>query len=385
MSLSGNRKPLRYTQPLFSRVLTQGILVSAAACLFGCGSHEPATKSPAAAVHVSGIARETVKTVSRPETVELSGTVRARISAMVSARVAGSVTLLKVREGDRVKKGQILAQLEAQENLAQAAQASSAVDEARRGVDEALAQKKLADATFERYQKLFKEQAVSRQEFEVRQTEHEVASQAAARAEARLRQAHESSRAAAAMADYTRIAAPISGIITSRQIGLGATVFPAQPLFTIEDEGSYQLELAVPESFAAHIRVGTPLRVTLDALSSDSAARVAEIVPAADPGSRTFIARVNLGTAGVRSGMFGRGTVALGASKPVITVPRAAVIEQGALTSLWVVDREKTARLRLVKTGREIDGRIEILSGLSDGEHIATAGIAQLRDGAKVD
>ena len=224
------------------------------------------------------------KSGSVPETQEIVGTVRARTSAVVSTRIPGTVSVLRVREGDRVRKGQLLAQLDAQENQATAAVATAGIDEARRGLDEALSRKRLADTTFERYQRLFNEQAVTRQEFDVKQTERDLAAQGVARAEARLRQAQEGARAAGTMADYTRIIAPISGIITTKQADLGATVFPAQPLMTIEDEGSYQLELAIPETMAATVKPGTPVQVTLDALGSSFAAKIAEIVPSADPG-----------------------------------------------------------------------------------------------------
>jgi RND family efflux transporter MFP subunit len=237
---------------------------------------------------VKGVTVEIVKNSAVADLLDVVGTVRARTSAVVSTRIPGTISVLRVREGDRVKKGQLLAQLDAQENQAAAAGASALIDEARRGLDEALSRKKLADATYERYQKLFTDQAVSRQEFETRLAEKEVAAQAAARAESKLKQAQEGAKASTAMSDYTRITAPISGVITSKPADLGATVFPGQPLMTIEDEGSYQLELSLPENLATKVKPGTPVQVTLDAFGSTFAAKIAEIVPTADPASRTL-------------------------------------------------------------------------------------------------
>jgi multidrug efflux system membrane fusion protein len=227
--------------------------------LGGCGKkHEDGGKKDAVAPQVvKGVLLETVATSSMQETLEVVGTVRARTSAQVSTRIPGIISVLKVREGDRVHKGQLLAQLDAQENQAQAAVAVAGVEEARRSLNESISRKKLADATFERYQQLFTEQAITRQEYEIKQTEKELATQGVARAEARLRQAQEGSKAAGTMADYTRIIAPISGIITSKPADLGATVFPGQPVMTIEDEGSYQLDLAIPESMAVKVKPGT--------------------------------------------------------------------------------------------------------------------------------
>jgi len=354
--------------------------------LAGCSEKSPGThgqETPPAMV--KGVVLETVQTSTLPETIEVSGTVHSRTSALVSARVAGTVSLLKVREGDRVRKGQLLAQLEALENQAQASLALSGSDEALRALDDAMARKKLTDATFERYQKLFSEQAVTRQEFEVKQTERDLAAGGVARAEARLKQAREGALAAGAVADYTRISAPVSGIVTSKPVDLGATVFPGQPLLTIEDEGAYQLELAVPENLAVRIKPGTPVQVSLDALSSSFSAKITEIVPAADPGSRTFTAKIPLSQKGLKSGMFGRGAISLGPGVTGLTVPRAAVAERGALTSVWVVGNDNRAAMRLVKMGRTVGNRVEILGGLSAGERIAVSGVDKISEGNRVE
>jgi RND family efflux transporter MFP subunit len=363
------------------------LLLTILATLAGCGEKthtaQPANTGPV--VVVKGATTETVKTTSIPENVEVVGTVRARTSAVVSTRIPGTINVLRVREGDRVKKGQVLIQLDAQENQANAAMATAGIDEAQRGLDEMLSRKKLADSTFERYQKLFSEQAISRQEFDVKQSERDLAHQGAARAEARLRQTREGSRAATAMSDYTRIVAPISGIITSRQADLGATVFPAQPLMTIEDEGSYQLELAIPESLAVKVRPGAAVQVVLDAMGSSFTARITELVPAADPGSRTFNAKINLQQQGLKSGLFGRGLISLGSSINGMLIPKKAIVERGSLTSVWAVDKEGIAHMRLVKVGKTTAEKVEILSGLSDGERIVVSGVEKISEGVKVE
>jgi RND family efflux transporter MFP subunit len=358
-----------------------------ALALAGCPGkgQEAGNRQAEPAVVVTGITVETVKSGNLPETQEVVGTVRAHTSAVVSARIPGSVSVLRVREGDRVRKGQLLAQLDAQENQATAAVASAVIDDARRGLEEALSRKRLADTTFERYQKLFTEQAVSRQEFDVKQTERDLALQGVARAESRIKQAREGARAAGTMAGYTRIVAPISGIITANQANLGATVFPAQPLMTIEDEGSYQLELAIPESMAASVRIGAPVQVTLDSVNNSFEAHIAEIVPSADTASRTFTAKINLGQKGLKSGLFGRGVISLGSTAKGMLVARKAIVEHGALTSVWTVNKENIARMRLVKVGKTVGDRVEILSGLSDGDRLATSNVEKIIEGAKVE
>ncbi len=371
---------MRNYKPVVTILLT--VVLSAA----GCSKKQDAGKAESAPVAVvKGLSLETVKSVAVPELLDVVGSVRARTSAVVSTRIPGSINVLRVREGDRVKKGQVLAQLDAQENQATAAVATAAIDEARRGVDEALSRKKLADTTFDRYNNLLTEQAVSRQEFDVKQSEKDVAAQGAARAESRLKQAQEGAKAATTMSGYTRIIAPISGVVVSKQADLGATVFPGQPLMTIEDDGSYQLELALPESVATKVKAGSPLQVTLDAVGSSFAARIAEIVPTADPASRTFVAKIALNQKGLKSGMFGRGAISLGTTVNGITVPKKAVVDRGALTIVWTVDKENIARMRIVKVGRESGERVEILSGLSEGDRVVVTGAEKVTEAAKVE
>lgn len=361
------------------------MVIAASLATAGCSKQRDAEKTAPAPAVVKGVVMETVQSAAMPETFEVMGTVRARISAVVSTRIPGTINVLRVREGDRVRKGQLLIQLDAQENQATAAAATAGIDEARRGLDEAVTRKRLADTTFERYRNLFNERAVTRQEFDTKQAERDLATQGMARAEARLKQAREGSKAASTMADYTRITAPISGVITGKQADLGATIFPAQPLLTIEDEGSYQLELAVPESLGLKVKPGTVVQVTLEALNTNFSARVSEVVPAADAASRTFIVKVTLTQKGLKSGMFGRGTLNLGAMVNGMSVPKKAVVERGSLTLVWVVDTAHIARMRLVKTGKVVADRVEIVSGLSNGERVVTSGVEKVSEGVKVE
>ena len=153
---------------------------------------------------------------------------------------------------------------------------------------------------------------------------------------------------------------------------------------TIDDDGSYQLELAIPESQVRAVHTGTAVQVQIDATGSSFAARVTEVVPTSDPASRTYTAKVAIPQKGVRSGMFGRGSIALGSSIKGVRIPRTAVFERGALTAVWAVGTDEIVRMRLVKTGRVQGDSIEILSGLADGDRIVTGGMEKAVDGGKL-
>jgi RND family efflux transporter MFP subunit len=161
------------------------------------------------------------------------------------------------------------------------------------------------------------------------------------------------------------------------------TVFPGTPLMTVEEEGNYRLEVAAPEALLGRVKSGAPLRVSIDG-GGEMAGRVAEVVPTIDPASRTFIVKVDIAARGLRSGMYGRASFPVG-ERQALLVPKGAVVERGALTSVWVVDSRNVARMRLVKRGRATGDRAEILAGLSAGEKVVTAGVEKVVDGAQIE
>ncbi len=350
----------------------------------GCGERGKSGGKEAAPPAVSGVVVQSVLAGAIPEQIEAVGTVRARNSSVIAARIPATVTALYAKEGDRVAKGKLLVALEAREVAAGAAGAEAGVEEARRGLEDALARRKLARATFDRYQRLFQEQAVTRQEFDTRQTEREVAEQEVARAEARLTQAREGAKSAGTLASYTRITAPIAGVVTVKQAELGMTVFPGTQLLTVEEEGGYRLEVAAPEALLGKVKPGNAVRVAIDGAGDAIAGRVADVVPTVDPASRTFTVKVDVAAKGIRSGSYGRALFLVGTRQGIL-VPKRAVVERGALTSVWVAEKDNIARMRLVKVGEQVDDKVEILSGLSAGERIIVGGAEKVVDGARVE
>ena len=350
------------------------------ATVLGCGKkHEPVAQG--APVVVQGATVSTVAAEQIPDVQEAVGTVKARSTAVVSSRLTGSVTGVYAKEGDRVGKGKVLIAIEAVESGAASAGAAAGVEEAARALDEAHARKKLAEVTFERYSRLFSEQAVTRQEFDTRKTEQEVAVQGVARAEARLSQARQGAKAAGAVAGYGRVTSPISGVVVARQTEAGQTVFPGTPLMTVEGDEGFRLEVAAPEGLLGKVKAGDQLGIAVE--GAPATGRVSEVVPVVDSSSRTFTVKVDLPSRGLRSGSYGKAFFKTG-SRQAVAVPASAVVTRGALTSLWVVGTDGIARLRLVRLGRTLGERVEVLSGLTAGERIVTAGMERMTDGAKV-
>ena len=253
-------------------------------------------------------------------------------------------------------------------------------------------------ATATRYRMLWQRDLISAQDYEAAEAKRKSAVAAVDQATARLRslrareaqmrhridQARAEIRTAEIALGDTRITAPATGVVVDRRVEPGDLAMPGQPLLVLDDPRAYRLEAEVGESVIGRVRVGQRVPVTLDALGRTLDGRVAEIIPAADPASRTVTVKLELpADADLRSGLFGRARFPMG-ERQALTVPLSTLVERGQLTGVYVVDPQGVARFRLVTTGERRAGRAEILSGLAAGERIAGEGTDRLSDGVRV-
>jgi RND family efflux transporter MFP subunit len=333
-----------------------------------------------------------------PDTYEATGAVRARSASVLSSKVMAYIQQVSVAVGDRVREGQVLVTLDARDleaNVRRAeagrAEAQAAIPEADHGIAAAKAGLDLAKVTFGRIDELATKKSVSAQELDeatarlkAAQAAHEAARAKRAQLDSRLAQVEQEIRSATIMRDYTRITAPFAGVVTAKSVEPGALAAPGAPLLTIERDAGYRLEVSVDESRLPAVRPGQSVTVTLDAVDRPFTARVSEIVPSVDAASRTYTVKIDLPAMGnVRSGVFGRAAFPL-ASRSVLTVPVQALIERGQLQQMFVVE-DAQARLRLITTGRRVDHRLEVLSGLTAGEKVIVPVPAGLADSARVE
>ena len=391
------------------------ILIGCAAALFlSCGSKEGFSKtaSPPQKVKIEKALASPVE-----NTCEAMGTVRSKTSSVLSSKVLGLIFSIHVREGDRVKAGQLLVEIDDREMKAQLEKSRAGLKESQYALDEiekairgGEAEKKAADArlalassTLDRYKGLFERRSVSSQEFDEVQTKNTAAmadaDQASERLQAllakknqiiaRIDQAKADTVNAETSLSHTRILSPIDGIVTAKPADVGQMAAPGTPLLSVEDETHYRLEALVEESRIGQIHLGDPVSVSIDALGQKPiAGQVSEIVPALDPASRSYIIKIDLRTPDsstlFRSGLFGKVRFNTG-TKKVLTVPVQSVLERGQLTFVYVVDPAKVAHMRLIQTGKTYGDRVEVLSGLSEGDQVILEPLSAVKDGAAVE
>jgi len=360
-----------------------------------CGSNKPAGEETGGVV--SGVRIETVSATPVPQMYEAVGTVRSANVSLLNAQIGGTVREVRVKSGDHVRKGQVLALIDDRSPRAQVDAAQAGVEEATQGLAEveqalqaATADRQFAEATFTRYQALLQKSSLSRQEYDGAAAKYKAAlanerSLEAKKKEiqARHRQAQAQESSAETTLSYSRIVAPSDGVVTQRSIDVGTVVMPGMSLMVVEDTGHYRLEASLPEEFFAKIRVGEETTVTT--ARGEAQGRVAEVVPADDPVSRTFLVKVDLPwDRSCRSGEYATALFPVEQIR-TMSVPRAALVEHGELEGVYVVNSQGSVEFRLIKAGKSWGERIEVLSGLNPGDRVAVTQVEQLRDGVRVE
>lgn len=328
------------------------LIVGVATLSSACNSRReppPAQDLPPVPVRVALVGNQ-----PHPASEDIVGTVRAKLAARVESKISGRIAKLLVTPGQGVKRGELLVVIDAAEIQARLDQANAVLAQAQKD--------------FDRLKPLLASNAISRQDFDA--------------SDARLRVAKSAAAEAETMLGYTKITASFDGVITRKNADVGDFAMPGKPLLEVESPAALRFEADVPEALVDQIKPDAILPVKLNSAAAAISGRVAEIAPVTDPGTRTFLVKLDLPRVpGLRAGQFGRVRVPVGTSRTP-QVPAAAVTADGQMEFVTVVS-DGRAHLRIVKTGRIDDGSAEIISGLDAGERIVIEGAA--RDGQRVE
>ncbi|MEW6562962.1 MAG: efflux RND transporter periplasmic adaptor subunit [Pseudomonadota bacterium] len=304
--------------------------------------------------------------------LSLPGEIRARYESPLAFRVAGKVAECKVKLGETVKRGQILASLEATDY--QLAAQSGAAGEA-----EAQSSATFAEADLARYRVLYDKGFVSKAVLEQKQA-------AADAARARLNAVKASHTQQNRQVGYTALSAERDGVLTGLDCNPGQVVAAGQPIMRLAQGSEREVEVQVPESALVRFKSAKRFAVELNALPGSAyAGALRELAATADPVLRTYTARLTLDKpdAALQLGMSATAVVEL-TGEQVVRLPLAAVFSRDGKAKVWKVDSAKTVHAVLVQTGQMEENRIRILAGLQDGDVVVTAGANLLREGQQV-
>ncbi len=357
---------------LFKRALAL-VAMLAVMLFFAACSSEPRTVS-AAPETVRDVQLLTAQRATVPDWLEAVGTLQAAQTSQLASQIMGNVVEMRVKEGDRVKRGEVLAVLEDAQPQAGVQRARAAENAAQQEIAAGDSDNTLAEATFKRYQDLYNKKSVSPQEFDEIKARRQAAAARSQLARAGLAQAQAALAQAQTTLGYTRVRAPFDGVVTEKRADPGTLASPGMPLLVVEDQRRFRLEASVDEGDIHLIHLGQAVPVALDSVPGKQfSGHVAQILPAADPASRSFVVKIELpADARLRSGLFGRAHIPRGHRQAILR-PRSAVLDRGQLQGIYVVGQDRVATLRYITLGKAQDEQVEVLSGLQGGERVVAA------------
>ena len=366
------KRVFKWALPLLVLLLLGGFIARA---LYARKAEQAAQMAPVAALALELAASDvlTARTQELTRTLEVSGGLKAVNSAVIKAKVAAEVKTLTVREGDSVKRGQVLGQLDTTELDWRLRQAEQTASSARAQLD-------IAKRSLDNNRALVAQGFISPTGLET-----SVSNEAAAQAN------FLASQAAAELARKSRgdstLVAPIAGLVSQRMVQPGERVSVDAKLLEIVDLSRLELEAAIAPEDVAALSIGRPATLRIDGMSAPVTARVARINPSAQSGSRAVMAYLAVDAhPALRQGLFAKGSIAT-ANKQVLALPLSAVrMDQAQPYVLQVLaDKAVQKPVQLGLRG-EVSGQpwVEIAAGLSDGAQVLGGSVGAVRDGTAV-
>lgn len=293
-------------------------------------------------------------------TEAVPGTIGARQATTISSRTLARITNMHVRAGDTVEEGQLLIELERSDLESRLQQANQRVRGSSARLEEA--RKALARA-----EELFQRELVAAAQVDEARSNFD-----SLRAE--VASAEQAVKEASAALSYAEIRSPIDGRVVERFAEPGDTASPGDKLLALYNPLSMRVEAAVREALALDLQLGQALQVEIPATGALLNAQIEELVPAADPGSRSFMVKARVNYDGqLLPGMYARMLVPAG-TRDALLVPADRVLDYGQLNIVWVGSEGGVDR-RFIRTGREVrPGMLEVISGLEEAEQVLVPG-----------
>ncbi|MCE9661239.1 MAG: efflux RND transporter periplasmic adaptor subunit [Burkholderiales bacterium] len=348
-------------------LLSSSLLLGLAACSKSAPPPEP----------VRAVKTMVIAPASAGSKHEYAGEIRARTESRLGFRVGGKMVERPVNVGDAVKAGQVLARLDPRDlRLGE--------DVARAGVASAAVNLQQAEADFTRYRDLKDQGFISGAELERRETSLKVA-------QAQLAQARAQSGVQGNQAGYAALTADVGGVVTGVDVEPGMVVAAGAPVLRLAHDGPRDVVFSVPEDKVAlvqavMVRHGS-IGVRLWSSGDEVPATIREISAAADPATRTFLVKADLGVAATppRLGQTATVTIAAPRVAGVARIPLSALKEEHGRSIVWVVDQASmTAVSRPVSLGGAEGSEAVVVAGLAPGDRVVTAGVHVLSAGQKV-
>ncbi len=333
------------------------IAITGLALLFlqGCEQQQSSGIQPQSIVTTQADSMN-VQSIEIPTRHVTSGTVTSDHRVSINSRISGYIRKLTVREGDKVKKGQVLVRVDP-------VNANQALVQAQADLSN-------AKAELGRYEELFRARAETQQQLDRVRLRYKVARSQVAQARNQL--------------SYAEVRSPVDGVVVEKRLSKGDLASPGAAILILEDPTSLLVETHVSELFVSGIHATDKVEIEISSLRRSFPGIVRQVVQAADAISHQFLIKIALQPyENVHPGMYAQIGFSVG-SRKALMVPLAAVIKRAGLNGIYIVDGQNIARYRQIRIGQVKDDRVEILAGLHDGDTIAWNGSPSLRTGMLV-
>ncbi len=285
-----------------------------------------------------------------------SGTVTSDHRVSISSRISGYIRKMNVREGDLVKRGDILVRVDP-------------VD-AKQALIQAKADLADAKADLQRYDELLKDGAVTIQQTAKVKLRYKVAKSQVEQARNQL--------------SYAEVRSPVAGVVVEKQMSQGDLAAPGVAILTLEDPTSLLVETYVSERFVSRVHEGDRVDINIASLKQSRQGIVRQVVQASGAVSHQFLVKIALPATGeVHPGMYAETGFHVG-TRQALLIPQAAVILRSGLHAVYLLNDESIAQYRLVRLGTEQGDDIEVLAGLHAGDVIAWNGKPSLKSDMKI-
>ena len=343
-------------------------LVALLGALGGCSKTAPAPE-PIRAVKVI-----TVGTAPVLSQYEFSGEVKAQVESRLGFRVGGKIIKRQAELGQRVKAGQVLAQIDPQDY-------KLAADAARALVAAAQTNRDLAGADFKRYQELRNQNFISGAELERRESMFKAA-------DAQLQQAKSQLGVQANQATYASLVADVSGIVTAVEAEPGQVVSAGAPVVRIAADGPRDVVFSVPEDKLAGLVTGAPVKIRVWSQNRQTTGKIREIAATSDPLTRTYAVKASLDageTLALGSTAYVVPELNAPATTQVMKLPTTALRQEGNVTAVWVLDKASmTVNSQVIQVATADGNDVVVAGGLKPDMLVVSAGVHVLSPGQKV-
>ena len=320
------------------------------------------------------------------EEIQITGALRPKELVDVTSKVTGRVENVRVNIGDRVRRGDLLAELEDLEIQQQVRRATAAQEVVRATLAQRRAELANAQADLERSRQLMEGGLIPRQEYESKQTSFRVVQAQVQLTQAQGEQAQAELNELKIRLEQMKIVSPIDGIVAERFVDIGAVISPATPVVRVVNLSTLVTRANVPEREVSKLRLGNRALVVVDAFGDQVfEGKVSRISPVMDAATRSALVEVEIPNrdGNLRAEMFARVTLDLATVRPALLVPRESLVYRGQQAGVYVLSGRRPM-FREIEPGVTQGGEVEVLSNIAPGTTIVARGAAMVTDGVAV-